>query len=165
MATNRQEEEREMVEAAAQTLPVEAYAAWQRLRVPHRISVHKGCVLVLWKACADGTPDVVSACEVVSADMSFERGVSLGLKWRGVFGTQEISQVPSQLHPDVFAWCPYHNDVRWLPHPQNPEQQVLRLSLVMKMRSHPSFWVAGDTYLTPVGEFRHKWPQYASMKF
>lgn len=164
MATDRQTEEVQLVEAAAVLLPLHQFAKWQHLRVAHRISVHEGAILVLWKAKADGTPEVLDSCEVTEVQASFARGLELGLCWREE-GTQYVGQRPVEAHPDVFLWCPYHNDVRWLPNPKVPGRSVLRLSLAMKMRSHPAHWVAGDTYLMPVGEFRHKWPAFANTKF
>lgn len=165
MASDRQTDEVQLVEAAAALLPLHQYAKWQRLRIAHRISVHEGCVLVLWKAKADGSPLVIDSYEVVEASCSFAEGVELQLVNAGDQDPSFIGQRPFELHPDVFVWCPYHNDVRWLPNPKAPGRNVLRLSLAMKMRSHPAHWVAGDTYLTPVGEFRHKWPAFANTRF
>lgn len=165
MATDRQTAEIELVEAAAALLPLHQYAKWQRLRIAHRISVHEGCVLVLWKAKADGSPEVVDSCELRAVSADFTSGIALEFRWGNTARPSWVGQKPAQVHDDVFVWCPYHNDVRWLPNPKAPGRSVLRLSLAMKMRSHPAHWVAGDTYLTPVGEFRHKWPQFSGTRF
>jgi len=164
MASDRQTEEVTLVEAAAALLPLHQYAKWQRLRISHRISVHEGLVLVLWKAKADGSPEVMDSFELTGLHVDFTHGVELCLTSKEE-GSTLVAQRPTELHPDVFVWCPYHNDVRWLPNTKVPGRSVLRLSLAMKMRSHPTHWVAGDTYLTPVGEFRHKWPQFANTRF
>lgn len=152
-------------EKAAEALPLEDYARWQVCTVAHRVSVQRGSVLVLYKMHADGRPEPLQSFKLTEIDLSWNTGLQLSFLSSGLSQMDyHVKQSPDMLAHDIFCWTPFFPDVRYEPHPEG-EGWLLRTALCIRMRSHPDHPVPGDTYLMPVGEFRGRFPQYASVRF
>ena len=166
MEGDRKRLEKEYAESLAEALDLEDYAAWQLHAVPHRVSVHRNAVLVLWRWHADGTPEMLDAFTVTGIDLSWSRGLEIMLEASSKGrSTWSVGQRPTRLaNGEIFVWTPYFPDIRYEPKPEG-EGWLLRASLCMRMKSHPDTVVAGDSYLMPVGEFRGRFPQYKNIRF
>lgn len=165
MATDRQTHEKTWVEEDAQAFYGEVREMWDAMTVVHRVQIHEGRIFVVWKPDIFGAPQPLNSLRVVGIRATFSRGIEiefLDARGRSVVIGQKPVPV---LDLDLFMWCPYHNDVQWVPHPHAANRKVLRLAVVMKMRSHPDFWQASDTYVSDVKTFRTKFPQFAGQKF
>ena len=157
----RRHQEIDLAEQAAERMSLEEYARWQRARVAHRVSVHVGCIMVAWHMTAARVPQVRRAALIVT-DLQMDAGNGVCIVFND---TWTVGHKPSHLDGLCpFVWVPFFPDVRWEPHPQG-EGMVLRVAMAMRFNSHPDHWTAGDTYLTPVGEFRGRFPQFAETKF
>lgn len=160
---DRRAHEAELVQRFAENLSLEDFARWQTLRTGHRVSTHHNAVLILWKAKADGSPEILSWFTVTNLGIGLD-GMRIDLTDR--YGERtSVTNQPVALHPAVFVWAPFYNEVRRLPNSKDPRQMIIRTAIAMRIKSHQLRWIAGDVYLTPVGEFRVKWPQYKDQRF
>lgn len=163
--SDRSISERTWAAQAAQGLPPAQRALWNECKVAHRVALYLNRIFVIWKANADGTPCPINSLHVTGVNVTFARGVEIEMR-DASHRLLVVPQHPVQVFDhDLFMWSPFFNDVCWVPHPHANGQHVLRLSIVMRMRSHPDYWEAGHTYITDVAAFRSKWPQFTGQKF
>lgn len=164
MEPDRKQFEKEMVEQAAHRMPLTDYAGWQLARVAHRVSIHEGSLLVLWCLRADHQPELLDVFRAEQIDADWTCGIEVLMVARNGSATW-VSHDPMRLAGEnVFVWIPFAPDIRYERHPKK-DGYVLRASLAMRINSHPDSAVPGDCYLMPVGEFRGRFPQFATTRF
>lgn len=163
MDINRKEIETTLTEQFAVQMELPLYALWQQCNVAHRVSVHEGCVLVVWRKTADGSADPLEAFEVTKAALDCRYGLSVQLSTHRE--SRWVQHHPQQLKEyPLFLWTPFCSDIRYEPHPKY-SGMVLRLPLAMRMKHHPDYAQAGDILITPVSNFKTRFPQFADTKF
>ena len=80
-------------------------------------------------------------------------------------GVQWVGHSPARLFDlPVFVHVPFISEVTYAPESRNPEKYVVRFPLVFKTASNPNAPIAGDIYVTQVGEFRGQYPEFADLK-
>jgi len=168
-ADERKEKEQQYAQMLAEeSLCLEEFALWQERRSVQRTSVSGGSILVLWKLCADGRPDVVDAFVVTGIELQREGGLVVWIESKRFSRLgYNITHEPKLLAGDqeVFAWIPFFCSVNRSPHPQG-RNWLTRVEICIRTKSHPrNEPTAGHTYLTPVGEFRSRFRDYAEVRF
>lgn len=163
----RKNKERECVQVMVEDLFVEEFALWQARPVTSRMTASKGSIFVLWKMSADMRPMIVDAFEVIDIDLTTMEGLRVWVESKRFARLgYAITHKPSQLAGDqeVFAWVPFIPNVNYMPHPGG-KGWVLRAEICARTRSRSQDPVAGDTYLSPVGEFRARFRAFAEVRF
>jgi len=163
--SDRKQIERDHAEQMAAKLSPEEYALWRTTPVASRISVHQDSILIMWSLEGD-QPKLIDVFTVVEVRASWRLGMSLRLD------SKSYSEVPLWITHEptplfgkpVFVWMPFMPDVRYERHPR-ADGWVMRTSLSVRTQSHPDTLTDGDIYLTSIGEFRGRYPQFASTRF
>ena len=153
---------------AEESLCLEEFALWQERRSVQRTSASLGSIFVLWKLRADSRPDIVDAFEVTDIEMTAKHGISVRVESKRFSKLgYAIEHEPRLLAGDqeVFVWIPFFCNVARTPHPQG-RNWLTRVEVCIRTKSHPrNEPTAGHTYLSPVGEFRSRFRDYAEVRF
>ncbi len=140
---------------------------WTNSGFTFRVLVHYDKILVVWKQGLKG-PQVLGKLRITEFELDSRNGLGvciesdLGSKPDGM---QWVSHDPSRLFDlPVFAHVPFISEVTYIPESQDTSNFVVRVPLVFKTASNPSAAKLNDIYVTQIGEFRGRYPEFADLK-
>ena len=163
----RQVREREHVQLMVDEMWEDERALWAQRPVTSRITVSQGSILVLWKTGPDMRPITQDAFVVTEIKLDKKAGLQVWVESRRFMKLgYAIAHKPSMLAGDseVFAWVPFFPRLAYTPHPGG-RGWITRAEVCARTRSRADSPVVGDTYLTPVGEFRARFRDFAEVRF
>ena len=145
--------------AADSGLDADDAADWHEAGYTFRTHCNLNKIFVLWTPFVD-SPFIHTQVTVRDVHLSVRNGMSVRVADKEG-QTQWITHTPSKLlNRDVFCHVPYLLDVQYIPNKFRSEEMILRFPLVFKTASKPSLFIEGDTYITPVSEFRLTFPEF-----
>lgn len=159
--------ERAFVDLMVQELWEEEKALWKARPVTQRVPVQLSSIFILWKLVEEGRPQIVDAFEVMDICVSKEDGLQVWVESKRFLRMgYTIGHKPSLLAGDqeVFVWTPFYSSLNYTPHPGG-RGWLLRTEVCIRTRSNVRSPVPEHTYLSPVGEFRARFRDFAEVRF
>ena len=147
--------------------PPSCHTEWVNAGFTFRILTHYDKILVVWRQGPKG-PQVLGKLRITEFELDSRNGLGvciesdLGSKPDGM---QWVSHDPSRLFDlPVFAHVPFISEVTYIPESQDAGNFVVRVPLVFKTASNPSAPKLNDIYVTQIGEFRGRYPEFEDLK-
>ena len=143
------------------------HAEWTAAGFTFRVLAHYDKIFVVWKQGPKG-PQILGKLRLTNIDASTFDGLGVCIETditNTDDGVQWVSHSPARLFGlPIFVHVPFISEITFTPESRNPEKYVLRFPLVFKTASNPNSPIAGDIYVTQIGEFRGSYPEFADLK-
>ena len=143
------------------------HSEWEASGFTFRVLAHYDKIFVVWRHTLRG-PQILGKLRVINFDACISSGLGAAIETDTTDsgeGVQWVGHSPARLFDlPVFAHVPFISEVTYAPEARNPEKYVIKFPLVFKTASNPNSPIAGDIYVTQIGEFRGQYPEFADLK-
>ena len=147
--------------------PASCHTEWTNAGFTFRVLTHYNKIFVVWRQGSNG-PQALGKFRVVEFELDSRNGIGVCIEsdlGSAPDGMQWVSHDPSRLFDlPVFAHVPFISEVTYIPESHDPDNFVVRVPLVFKTASNPAAAKPNDIYVTQIGEFRGRYPEFADLK-